>query len=135
MKKVLISGFLALFVWVAYAQNPVVSKIVFSSEAVASGTNAVSSIISLGLMKPDGSFAAQITVTGDGTVDFTYECSIDGASFVEGGTIYDDFSVTSGPGSDGKDVKEFYPETSKYIRFRAAATTSNMVVSASVAIQ
>jgi len=114
----------------------VLSKPVFAAQSIASGTNAVSSIISIGQLSGlSGNFALQITVTGSGSVDVTYEVSVDGANFVAGGTIFDDFTATSGPGANGKDVKEFYPETSLYIRFRATASTDTVVVTAIAAIQ
>jgi hypothetical protein len=119
-----------------YLEAAVVSKPLFAAQVVTAGTTNTSSIISLGQLSGlEGNFALQLTVTGGGTVDLKYEVSVDGTNFVEGGTVFDDFAVTSGPGANGKDVKEFYPETSLYIRFKVIAATSNMTVTAIAAIQ
>lgn len=137
MKKTGIIGLLTLlsFCLRGYSQTAPALQIKqpFVAQTIAAGTNAVSPIYTLGAIS--GNFSAQIEVTGGGSVTLTYECSIDGNSFVSLGTIFSAFTATNGPAADGKDVQEFYPETSRFLRLRAEAATSNMVVTTTLAIQ
>jgi hypothetical protein len=119
-----------------YLEAAVVSKPLFASQVVVAGTTNTSPIISLGqLSELNGNFAVQIAVTGGGTVDLKYEVSVDGSNFIERGTIFNDFAATNGPSANGKDVEDFSPETSLYLRFKVIAATSNMTVTATAAVQ
>src|SRR5512146_304651 len=93
---------------------------VFSAQAVAAGESAESAIV-LDLGYAKGNFAAQWTLTGDGTAKIEYECSIDKATFVTPTTateIATGITELTGPGGNGKDIAQFAPEPCAQMKFK-----------------
>ena len=117
---------------------PIITKQVFVAKTVGAGTSETSPAISLVNAQSNGYFTIQLTMTGDGTLGLVYEVSIDGANFVQpsgSSAITTAFSKTSGGGADGKDMFSFTPMLCTAIRFKATATTSDVVLTATVCIQ
>jgi hypothetical protein len=117
---------------------PIITKQVFTAKTVGAGTSETSPAINLVNAQSNGFFAIQLTMTGDGTLGLVYEVSIDGVNFVQptGFTaITTAFSRTSGTGGDGKDIIAFNPELCIAIRLKATATTSDVVLTATLCVQ
>ena len=114
--------------------------IVVNAQSVAVGTPYTSQAIDLSQVRPHGYFGLQTTLAsaGAGTADISYEVSINGSDFMlpsQGSLIEDDFTKTSGPGSDGKDISTFTPETARWLRIKVTASTATVVVTCTLCIQ
>ena len=117
---------------------PIITEKLFSAKTIGAGTSETSETINLQNAKTNGFFAVQLTMTGDGTLGLVYEISIDETNFVQptGFTaITTAFSKTSGTAGDGTDIIAFNPELCIAIRFTATATTSDVVLTATLAMQ
>ena len=77
-------------------------------------------------MQPAGYFSLQLDVSGTGGLSrVDYQISNDGATFVtptNGNPIVEDFTVGSGPASNGVDLLPIYPILGRYIRISATST-------------
>lgn len=89
----------------------------------------------------DGFFSLQIELTGDGTGKFEYSISNDGETYITqiatADQIVIDFTKTSGPASDGKDIVSFEPEVTKKMKIvcTETGTSDSMVVTATLLIR
>ncbi|MBI9081918.1 MAG: hypothetical protein JEY79_19530 [Pseudodesulfovibrio sp.] len=94
------------------------------------------------MSKASGAMSMQISVVGDGTLDVKYQVSntgTDESDFVYPDNdseylIFDDFTDTSGAGSDGESLKEFTPPFANYIRFVFAEVGTSDPITPTVAI-
>lgn len=103
--------------------------------------------IDMDLNNVQGSFGAQVVITGDGTATLGFECSNDGENWIKPSissastaalTIATGLTKTGGPGSNGK---YFFPITNipacQKIRFYASETanSANVTVNMTLSFQ
>ena len=103
--------------------------------------------IDLDLNNVQGSFGAQVIITGDGTATIGFECSNDGENWIKPSassaantalTIATGLTKTGGPGSNGK---YFFPITNipacKWIRFYGSETanSANVTINMTLSFQ
>lgn len=106
---------------------------IFDGETVTAGSTATSDAIDIS--GAVGYFSIQVAVTGSGTASFEYLLSLDGADFFEPSSASDiatGVTVTSGPGSDGKEIYSFSPELAKYLKIKITETGTSDSVTADV---
>ena len=106
--------------------NIVKAHSVFSAMVVGASLTVRSAAIALGNEMVEGFFDLQITATtGTGTARIQYELSNDGTNYVTptgAADIVTAHTVTSGPGSDGKDIYSFTPEVAQFMRLLITET-------------
>jgi len=106
--------------------NIVKAHSVFSAMVVGASLTVRSAAIALGNEMVEGFFDLQITATtGTGTARIQYELSNDGTNYVTptgAADIVTAHTVTSGPGSDGKDMYSFTPEVAQFMRLLITET-------------
>ncbi|MHA1481898.1 MAG: hypothetical protein ACTSQA_00485 [Candidatus Heimdallarchaeaceae archaeon] len=95
----------------------------FDNEIIVAGGWIESFDIDLKYIEPlEGYFSAQVKLTGTGKVKISYSSSNDGEDFINQSTTVDliseEFTATSGPKSNGKDVISFSPEPSRFLKLR-----------------
>ena len=146
MKKV--CGFvlmLALAVGVVLAADSIVytQAHVFISESILAGTNAVSQTYEMNEYKPAGYFSLQMNVASGTVAYVAVEISNNDTDWVAAEVLiqgvytnrmFEAFSLTSGPASDGVGIVSFGPQVCKALRLRCYAT-SDAVVTAAMVIQ
>jgi len=103
--------------------------------------------IDMDLNNVQGSFGAQVVITGDGTATLGFECSNDGTNWIKPSasaaantalTIATGLTKTGGPGSNGK---YFFPITNipacKLIRFYGSETanSANVTINMTLSFQ
>lgn len=99
---------------------------IFDSITIVASDDAESIPLDLQAYADDAFFSLQIELTGDGTAKFEYEISNDGETYITqtatADQIVSDFTDTSGPGSDGKDIISFEPEPAKKMKIKCTET-------------
>jgi len=115
---------------------------IFTAEAIVAGATAYSRII--GVTKLAGNASLQLELTGDGTAKVEWVGSLDRdavvADFIKvnnSSDIITAFTVTSGPGADGKHIYPFSVSLVRNmcIKITEVSTTDGIVVTAIIAIQ
>jgi len=113
---------------------------IFSAETILANGTSTSQGIDLNRHKVIGDFSLQVAVTGTGTCKFEYLMSNDGVTYLEptsASDIASSITISSGPGSDGKDLYVFFPETARYIKIKCTETgaSNSVTVTATLLIQ
>jgi len=106
------------------------AKILLDKETITAASNKVTEIIDLDLDTIEGFFSVQLIVTGGGTAKIEYmnsnlATSLDTDYVVQSAAadiIVSNFTATSGPGSDGKDVISFSPEPANRMKLKVTET-------------
>ena len=144
MKRIILATCL-LVSSLAFAGDKTITIVsdLFDAKSISAGTNAVSSTVSLAAYKAVGYCSIQVSLAS-GVIDaITFEVTNDGSTWsvatmnVEGAfvdLVYDEFTTTSGPQTNGIDLIGIGLPICKQFRVRCAAT-SNLVVSASLVHQ
>ena len=123
MKKISLTIIFLLFTSIAFGQT-IYTKTIASSVTIAASGVWTSEAIPLDAYRA-GFYAIQITLTGDGTAKLEYQLSIDGTNYLEPASASDiatGFTKTSGPGSDGKGLYDFFPMPAKSMKIIATET-------------
>ena len=116
------------------ADNNIITNATFVARTVTAGATIKSIAIDLGRQfKPDGFFSLQVTATGTGTVQITYELSNDGVTFVVPGTATDIVTAHTA----GSDIYSFAPMMAKYIKIvlYESGGVNPIIVTATLAVQ
>lgn len=123
-----------------------IERQVFNEKTVAAGAVERSGVINLNtivgnyLTRGKGNVAIQFTVTGDGILKLEVEQSINGSDFLTPSGISEvvvDFTSTSGPNSDGKDILRVPLLPAPFLKFKATETggEDDLVITADIAVQ
>jgi len=117
----------------------------FTSSVVASNSAATSTVFNVQSHRPVGLYAAQIEVSGPGTLtNLALEASVDGMNFDRPmlstgsrmGYLASSFATNSGANSDGKDVIQFAPPIARFYRLTVSeAAVGAATVTVHVAVQ
>lgn len=115
--------------------NHVHTEIVFANKTVLAGQVEKSAVIDLRNMSPKGLFALESTITGDGTIKWTYECctTADGV-FLEPEDAVDIYTAQT----VGHIYQSFQPEPTPFIKIVATETGAAdpvVIAEANLAIQ
>jgi len=114
---------------------------IFTAITIAANESFESVPIKLPASSMEGFFALGIELTGSGTATFEYETSDYGNEFVTHSDAADKivtgFTVTSGPGSDGKDRISFEPELCSYLKIKCTETggASTITITVTLTVQ
>lgn len=99
---------------------------VFSGKTLAASGSVESVSKNLDELQINGFFSCQIALTGDGTGKFQWGVSNDGSNWIYSADASDNivtaFTVTSGPGSDGKNIYSFDPILGKFLKIKVTET-------------
>ena len=90
----------------------------------ASGTDTSDAIL-FGTRVPDGFFSLQVTLTGSGTAKIEYQLSNDGTDYLTPSSASDvvtTHTVSSGPGSDGKDIYKIESMVTRGMKIKVTET-------------
>jgi len=121
--------------------RPIWTEAVISAQTVAKSSSYTTPAYDLSGRKfVTGYFSLQVAVTGSGTCKFEYLISNDGVNYLEPSAATDiasSITVSSGPGSDGKDIFRFRPIIGKYMKIKVTetGTSAAVVVTAYLSIQ
>jgi len=112
------------------------TKKIFDIVEIAAGENEISQVLDLKSFVMIGYFSLQIRLTGNGTGKFEYQLSLDDQTYVtqSANVISSNFTKTSGPGGDGKDIISFEPEPASTLRIKVTeiGTTDSITVTATI---
>lgn len=130
MKKLILFLFVLLIVTIAYSvsakDNEIWMRIPHNAVTISASGTSESVAYALGTpsYRPTGFFSLQYVITGaGGTLKFEYQVSNDCVNFVNTGTdIGSGLTSSSGPGSDGKDLLAFSPESAMCMNILATET-------------
>jgi len=115
--------------------NHVHTEIVFVVETVLAGQVKKSAVIDVRNMAPEGMFALESTITGSGTIKWTYECcTTKGGVFLEPEDAVDIYTAQT----VGQIYQAFQPELTPFIKIVATETggvNPVVIASANLAIQ
>ena len=106
------------------------TKVLLDTVTILAGGNSVTPIIDLEAYAIEGFFSIHLIVSGSGTAKVEYmssnfETSLDTDYVVQIATadvIVSDFTSSSGPGTNGKDVIAFNPEVSNRMKLKVTET-------------
>jgi hypothetical protein len=116
---------LALCSIVFAGEDEIRYKVTQNAVVITASSSDTSERIDFGTKVPVGFFSVQVTLTGSGTGKVEYELSNDGTNFLtptEADDIVTAHTVTSGPGSDGKDMYSFSPMVSRAMKIKVTET-------------
>jgi hypothetical protein len=133
MRRYLLIGvMLALPAVAVLAKDDIYTVQAFSGTALANTQTVTSAAIDLNNYRAAGTFAAQLQVSGPGSVKVEYQVAINGTDYVEptgASDVFSGFCATNGPGADGKGIASFAPVVARYLRLKLTSTgvTTNSV--------
>lgn len=100
-------------------------EVTHDAVVIAASGNSLSDSIDFHVRRPEGFFAIQVELTGSGTAKIEYLLSINGEDFLtptEAEDIKTAFTVSDGPGSDGKNMFSFAPMVSSAMKIKVTET-------------
>lgn len=115
--------------------NHVHTKIVFVDKTVLAGQVEKSEVIDVRNMSPQGMFALESTITGTGTIKWTYECcTTEDGVFLEPEDAVDIYTAQT----VGQIYQAFQPELTPFIKIVATETGAAdpvVITRANIAVQ
>lgn len=121
--------------------KPIRTYTVFSAVTIAASGTSTSTAIDLNGVARNGNFSLQVVLTGSGTAKFEYSYSNDGTNYIipasPTGEITTGHTVTSGPGTDGKNIYPFSPQFGRYMKVKATETgaANSVTITCTLAVQ
>ncbi|NNL41060.1 MAG: hypothetical protein HKO79_01050 [Desulfobacterales bacterium] len=103
---------------------------VFQAEAIAQNESS-EYVVDLSRYDCEGFFSLQLGLSGAGQVDVTWSVSANNVDFItpaDTDPIFDDFTVASGPGSDGKDIASFDTPLARWLKITVTEANVGAVV-------
>jgi len=113
---------------------------VFDAQALAASGVFTTPALDLSRYSTEGFFSLQFNLTGTGTAKVEFMISNNDVDYIEptgASDVLSAFTVTSGPGANGKDIASFSPPLARFLKLKVTETggANGVTVNGWLAIQ